>query len=255
MSEQQTPVEWLMETLRITTFAEDDVETNGADWWNAVVGADPEATVSHPGQGRHQIVGNAAGGQLLLLIQGQRVDWLLRPVPTVEDASVESLPTLGSAQHVAAEFRPLIDKWLALDDAPHWVRLTYGPILLSPVDNRADGYRLLDTLLPGLQIDAEGSSDLLYHINRKRPFETGGKRIEINRMSKWSVASWEATRLTISTTGIGQAPLGEGYACRLELDINTVPCEGTDYTSEQASAIMHELQEMAFEIVREGDIP
>jgi hypothetical protein len=50
-------------------------------------------------------------------------------------------------------------------------------------------------------------------------------------------------------------PASEVYACRLELDINTVPEFPGDFSDPVVESVINELIDLGLEIAIEGDLP
>jgi len=132
-------------------------------------------------------------------------------------------------------------------------------VLLHEVSTRADGYNLIGKYLHQVKIDAEGSSDFLYMINRPRPSRVLPES-KINRLSKWSVANLQSINMqfqlaTDTPVSIHASPPLEQYdACRLELDISTPGERGDPIPSNMLEKVLGELIELSLEIASDGDI-
>ena len=245
---------WQVETLRLTAFPSPAAQVAEPTWWTDLVGEPPDTRISRPRMGGHQEEGPFRGGKLLLRVQPNRIDWSFT---TAEDQEreVESFPTIGSFPESLEKFLPLMLRWFELEPCPPAQRLAFGAILLQPVEDRPAGYRQISPYLPSIRLDPEGSSDFSYQINRPRDSISGITGLRINRLSKWSVATWRAVGLSMEPTRIGYFQSQEHYACRLELDINTVPDFQGELHREQLPRIFEELADLGKEIATEGDIP
>jgi hypothetical protein len=124
---------------------------------------------------------------------------------------------------------------------------------MQPIADPVAGNRLLSQYLHDVKIDIEGSTDLFYQINRRRCSTSDVPDLFVNRLSKWS----------LSTTGLlslGGAPeeitiQARQFACRLELDINTVAEFPEELPHSRLSDLFDEFVRLSNEIAQEGDIP
>jgi len=131
-------------------------------------------------------------------------------------------------------------------------RLAFGVVMSFPVKDREQGYKALAKLLP-LPIDAEGSSDLFYQINRPRRVAVGSEEYSINRLSKWMVA--QLSGLLLQGAGAESFALLPTFVVKVELDINTTPASDRRFDSGKAAQMLECLEELAKEISTRGDIP
>ena len=252
--------DWEVESLRATAFLSPEGEIKPDNWWRDVVGSEPETQVfqSKLGQKHHQ--GTFGGGQLTLRILPSRIDWILGKLQgiavggaTTPEPDAGGIPTIGHFDEICPRFSELITRWFHL--GPSLTRLAFGVIVLLPISDRVEGYRRLAAYLPALKIDAEGSSDLLYRINRKRNSESGIENLRLNRLSTWSVASVEYKQIEI-TSGRATVASGEpAYTCRVEMDINTAPDFPGNFLPEKCPAVFEELIRIGSEILEKGDVP
>jgi hypothetical protein len=180
-----------------------------------------------------------------MIIQPLRVDWVYN--------KPEEAQAIGSFSPSLNLFHRLMNSWFEV--APNALRLAFGGVLLIPVDTKADGYRLLSTLLPSVIIDAEGSSDFSYQINRARISKAGIEGLRINRLSRWSTALWSGSTVLIQGDRVTTTPSERRYASRLEIDINTAADFQGEFRAEQVGTVFSELVELGREIAQEGDIP
>ena len=97
--------------------------------------------------------------------------------------------------------------------------------------------------------------DFLYQVNRRRASKTVSG-VDVNRLSKWSVASISQMTLQIQpdpTTLLSK--VGEPIsAVRLELDINNVPTPDWSFSGESAMQLFDELVELGPEISESGEV-
>lgn len=245
-------VDWLAESLRSTNFPSPGADYNADEWWHHILGQDPESRTVRPAAGERKEEGTFGGGRLALEINaGSIIQWTLSPTPP-KDVPTEFL-TVGRFIDTCDAFSDLMRRWYEL--APRLNRIAFGAVGLVPVANRIEGYRLVAEYLHQVRIDPEGSSDLLYQINRRRPSRTGVERLEINRLAKWSVAELRIVVQAASAPGVEARLLPSMTACRAELDINTVQEFSGKFTPPASGQIFDELVGMAREILETGDRP
>jgi hypothetical protein len=248
--------DWETQLLRASAFLPPRTNLSPDKWWEENVGSAPDTSAVRAKVGERVQQGMALGGQLTLQIRGSRIDWLLTagaPPDAKGPVAPSALKPLGRFNDLYPQFSEIIERWLRT--SPPLIRIAYGVSISLPVKDRVDGYRQLVPYLPQLKIDPEGSSDLIYRINRKRPSRSGIEKLEINRLSSWSVAILEFKHFEL--TGDAQANLVSGepsFTCHLELDINTSPTFSGNFTVEQSVNVFEELKELALEIIEKGDV-
>ncbi len=244
--------DWEVETLRLTAFVNEEIRPENITWWNSLFGEEADSTESRPKQGIRSDEGIFEGGNLKFTSQPSRIDWLYSWKPE-EDS--EGLPIIGQFDDYYQKFSLKMIEWLAM--SPPIVRLAFGTVLLKPVENREEGYKELSNFLPDIKIDAEGSRDFLYQINRPRISKiVAENNIKVNRLSKWSVIRLHRLHITISgdkSRNIAIPDSGDS-ACRLELDISTDENISDNLPYEKLADAFSELVDLGIEIVVNGDI-
>lgn len=240
---------WQVESLRTTCFPNATAQFGVTDWWQEVVNEQPENRVLRLKEGFQQDEGHINGIKLVLGIQPVRIDWVAVPGETQHKF------WMGPFQETLDWFIGLMSRWLR--SSPPLKRLAFGAVLMLPVEDRRSGYELIEKYLPHIQFDSERSSDFLYQINRPRDSRTGIPNLKINRLSKWSVVLRGTGQIELSPHEARASffPTSEAYACRLELDINTVGDYQGDLPQDQLPIIFQELVEFGKEITIEGDVP
>jgi hypothetical protein len=241
---------WGAEILRATWFHQPGqaVQVEGA--WKAVTGEDPDHSVAKPKSGERLEVGTFESGQLILHAQAQagRVDWVLSADATSDDIT-------PSFPDTVSKFLAILNKFLGLDRLPASVnRAAFGAIVLLPVADGEQGYRVISDYLP-FDLDATQCSEFSYQINRRRESRTL-RKTEVNRLSKWSVGKFTKHNFVMTAEGLAgvSAPAATSFSCRLELDINTVPSPDTCVARDKLAPLTVELVGLASEIIREGDV-
>ncbi|MHB0980544.1 MAG: hypothetical protein ACYC5Q_10845 [Thermoleophilia bacterium] len=246
-------LEWWAESLRVTTFVQPIAGHPQEAWWAGVAGVQPEAITKQPRLGILQMEGVFEHCRLVLRTELGRVDWLLFPLDPA-DETLESVPFIGGFMETSDLFRRLLTPWFTDAGCPPASRVAFAGTLVSPVMSLADGYaRLACYLGDSVKLDAEGSQDFLYQVNRRRAIDLDGRTCWVNRLSKWSVATLTTMRPDLSGSSI-VSPLAR-YFARLEFDTNTEPGAIEDANGVQQARILAKLVEMASEVAREGDVP
>jgi hypothetical protein len=245
--------DWEVETLRASNFLASNANVNAEKWWQSVVGAEPETEVVKSKVGEKVQQGPFGDtAQLTLRLQPTRIDWLLSP--TVQEQRTAGISSVGRFDEICPRFVELVDRWFSL--SPPLSRIAFGAIVMFPVVDLVQGYRQLQEYLPVLKIDPEGSSDLLYRINRKRDSQSGIKDLKINRLISWVVASIEYRALEVfpGHTAVA-APSAQTFACRVEMDVNTGAEFSGQFSPVQSPVVFKELVQLGYEIVEKGDVP
>lgn len=246
---------WQVEQLRFTAFPVEPVPTRGLDWWQSLLGLPATSRMERPSEGvlveQGPFSPEASLNASLTLEVGPtptHITWRLSLAG--ERADPSQSPIIGSFGAVLPPFASLMRTWLQA--APTIQRIAFGAVLLAPVENTKAGYELLSTFL-SFQLDPS-SSDFLYQINRPRPARTLGD-LEINRLSKWSVARVQSLRLTFGPASPTVEAVEVLTACRLEFDINTSHKWDKALPSEALPPLFDELVELGQEIATNGDRP
>jgi len=244
---------WSALLFRLTAFlsprATVDMTTS---WWAEIIGELPESQQSNPKLFQKTEAGSYNGASLSFEIQPGRVDWRIsalaanQPIPNSPD-------DFRPISILLPSFLEITNRWFAI--APPLIRLAFGAQLGIPVSEKASGYRTLARYLPALTIDAEGSSDLLYQINRPRTSSIISD-LRINRLSKWAVTIFTTANMRL----LGDNPTlasesQQLIACLLELDINTAASHTEEIPPGQLAPQFLELTRLGQEIAATGDLP
>lgn len=237
--------EWLIESLRATVFPAPGSKPNPEGWWRDLVGSEPDTRTVKPATGEWVEEGPFGPARLVLTINPIGVmQWQLgAPPPTEISADIVSA---GKLSELLPPFAKLVDLWFP--KAPIMSRIAFGVQALLPVAGHREGYEKLSTLLRAVKVDP-ATSEFLYRINRPRVSKTGIPDLQINRLSTWHVL-----KMALMVVGATPQVINEKYACRAQLDINTVPTFPGTFAAQQAAAIFGELLDLSFEILERGDV-
>lgn len=250
-SEIENIPSWLVEQYRVTAFFETQKD-HLADSWSKLFGATPEKITQHPRGGFIRYEGMADNTKVIGTQGSNRLDWFFLNLHSSE-IDISSLPSFATT---ANEIREKAKLTIPSPKESSFFRLAIGEVLLIPVQDRVSGYRELQKFLSCLRLDPEGSSDLIYQINRPKILSLNGSDIRINRISKWSVMKRQEVQMQF-TPGMNIPPQllpdSDCMAIRLEIDINTHPEDGEKVKSLDPLEIMNELERAGNEIAIYGD--
>ena len=245
---------WRAEILRATAFynANESV-SDAAQVWEVVVGRAPDRVSSRPREGVQAAEGGVQDNVLVVDSQIGRIDLNLRPTPPAPNVRIGGFLTLGSFADVLPQFMETANRWLR--KSPSSIRLAFGSVLLKETENVSTGNEEISQFLPGIQIDATGSSDFFYQINRRRrSLSTSG--VLVNRLSKWSVMQGGSVDLRAGgDLGLQVSSGREFFGCRLELDVNTIGPRNHPIPKAKAVDLFQELTTLGKEIADKGDVP
>ena len=241
---------WRAEALRLSVVPVNSQDVIGTPHWKNFMGSPPES-VTRPSQMPHRVIeeGPWENSRLQVEEQPDRIDWRTfsgTPVP-------EGPMVIGGFVEATESFFNLMAPWLA-DLCPPVNRIAFGANLLMPEAPLADISRQLDTMLPSVTVDADGTRDFTYRINRRRQ-SNADPSLQFNRLATWSAMQSVGLEIAVGPSGASVRSTREVYFCRLELDINTVPLEQRDISLDNVPAVFGELLDVAREIADQGDIP
>ena len=249
-------VVWQAESLRATAFYNaGNAPTDVARLWQLSVHRQPDEVSSRPNDGIQLARGPFGGSerQLQCVIRQDRVDWLLRPAPPAQNRAPEGLLTIDTLEGLLPSFHELATRWL--EESSEITRLAFGAVLLFGVSSHYEANATLSRLLPSVSLDPEGVSDFLYRVNRRRRLTSHDGGLA-NRLSTWSTIQDVSVGVAVSGDSPPQLTYQAGhFACRLELDINTVATPTTALSASEATAVFDELVSLGVEIAEQGDKP
>ncbi|NOT24084.1 MAG: hypothetical protein HOP22_15365 [Nitrospiraceae bacterium] len=246
------PIIWSPQQLRLTVFPDKLFDLPEPGWWVKLLGEPPEERKVKSKELSQVEQGGFRKGKLMLNITAARIDWTYT-APISDEMEIDmsmGMPTLGSFESALDDFRSIVGRWLT-EMCPAIARMAFGAILLYPAENHEKGYELLGKYLPEMRVDPQGSSDLLYQINRPRVSKTGISELRINRLSKWGVLK---AQVHLFSAGKGVIKDLGAFATRLELDINTNQDFGGELPQEKLNLLFEELIDLGREIGVKGDI-
>ena len=249
--------EWQLQSARVTTFFLGGENPDPSGFWDRVVGTDPDEEHKRASSGQFQQIGIFEEWQLQLSTQPGRLDWSIG-IPVQSKDSQEILNASRSGRPLDSAFTVVSDlggKWVEI--CPATSRLALGAVLVQPVENRRSGYARLSKYLPGVEIDAEHSSDFNYQINRPRQSNILPD-LTLNRLTKWGVILAGILRVAVTPGDRNLSTTGTEHglsAMRLELDISTAGNRTEQLPHSDLPSLLHELIDLGKEIAASGDVP
>ena len=248
-----TPVSadtWRVEMMRLTAFPTPGPPVDAAcvqDWWSKLFGTPPEKVTQDLKIGVTQLQGRVDDA-FMVAIQNP-VSFNLRRL--ANDPEQPPAEPNDISLYVAAvpAFQDLALRWLGLENCPSLRRMAFGATLVQPVDSHAKGCEILNRHLPDVSVHPD-SLDFLYQINRRRASSTIDDLL-LNRLSQWSIQYLR--EIAVSTDGT-LANKSEVLACRMELDMNSVP-SNEPLPKDRLPKLFKEMVDLAGEIANKGYTP
>jgi hypothetical protein len=220
--------------------------------WQNVFDSKPDSQTSQPKIGLTEAASEFADGQLVLRTLPGRVDLVYQPSPS--DPLANPFQALGNVSVAMGNFKGqaniLMRKLRSIPDI-QVLRLAFGAELDMSVPDKQSAYNELNQLLHSVEVDPT-SSDFQYVINRKRKSQIVAD-VEINRLSVWSAVAYHQFVFDNQNMVAPNMVAPNGFACRLVLDINTVPTDKR-FPLEDLEAGYEELLNLGTEIAQYGDI-
>ena len=244
--------DWDVESLRVTIFHPLSVRVaDRTGLWEEVVGDPPNSIDSRPRDQLTRVTGNTQKGNLLLLIRDTRIDWQIQPLAPPFQQTSRASTSIDPADMLSVITHAV---QLSLQTVSVVGRFAFAPVLFREVPDVPTGLQQLSHYLPHLTLDAEGSADFIYQINRKRR-SAAIRRRDINRLARWSVEEIGSLALRVVA---GQPNIygdsGTHFARKLVLDINTTP-QTSAIANDKISGLFDEMVNMSSELATRGDVP
>jgi hypothetical protein len=240
---------WHARGLRLIAFTVEPLTDLRKDWWKDLTHSEPEESSR-----RKELVEQAGpweeNRRLTVAVDPFRIQWAYDPSTTAQQI-IQEVPTLPDLTEEKEKFLSLMRKWLG--QSPPIKRLGFATHLLYGADSHEHAYRLLDRMLPHVEVDPE-ASDFLYRINRKAKSRADPDGLEINRLATWSAIRLVTRLATIVETVPEQRQVNEEFFLSLELDVNTPPLRTQPFKPELLGDIFAELANCALGVACAGDV-
>lgn len=241
--------DWQAESLRHTSFLLQPVEPTEKNFWELLVGKQPDQRISRANERLTIEEGPFSTGRLHVELRSDRIDWRFT---FDQNSSPANLPTIGSYEEVRGDFQDLLKGWPSV--CPPTNRIAYGAILILPVADLSTANNLIQGMMPMNRFNIANATDFLFRINRRRNIQSRAGELSINRISTWSVANVSRILVDLSSSDRAKISTSDDVCvCRLELDINTVPTPNVELDNDSLEDVFNTLVAFADEIAAQGD--
>lgn len=242
--------DWQLESLRFTLFRSVPIDSV-VPLWETLTGEKPERIDSQPRASMIRETGDLGFGFLIHLSTPATISWNLAPSQE-QQKSTKSSAVLGNSKEAKERFFSLLDNWLVSDTTPESNRIALGSASLIVTDSDEHSNRILDSLLPHVDIDVTHSTDFSYQINRSILSEVC-TNLSINRLSNWKASHTKSVGLIVGTSPeVIEEPV-DLYEARLTLDINTSQHNKDVLPKDVLPKLLQELDKLGTIILSEGD--
>lgn len=235
--------DWHVETLRLTLFAGIAAQAAGKNWWAAVAGSEPEATLNRSNTAEYSESGEFLGGQFELKVVFNRIDMSLN----FPFSDMPGAPKPSDISTLLPAWLAGINRWLGLVDLPV-VRVAAGAVLFKKVDSYSQGNLVLREYLPFMDMpNPDVVQDILVQINLPGVFKSfPGMRH--NRICKIGVL--DRQMITIGPAGFPTAVIDT--VVRNELDMSSAVDNQTPIPVEVLGPMVSEMSDAYLNILSEG---
>src|SRR5579883_498244 len=165
--------------LRATVFLAANYDAAGTIWRD-LTGTEPDIEEARPREGFRRHAGAFNDGILEVQMTPQRLDITLTP----KADGAEQRTEIGDYKDAKRAFDGVVVPWLDRSRPPTF-RIAHYVIALLPAADRIEAYRLLDDLIPSVDVQPEETSDFFYAINRPAKSRVV-PNLKINRITRWS---------------------------------------------------------------------
>ena len=250
MTESVSADAWRVEMMRLTAFPVSGPPIDAAfvrDWWPKLFSTPPEKVTQDLKIGVTQLQGRV-NDAFMVAVQNP-VSFELRRLADDPEQSPPEQDDISPYAAAVPAFQDLALRWIGLENCPPLRRMAFGAILLQPVDSYENGCAILNEHLSNVKVHPD-SLDFLYQINRRRA-SSAIDGLLLNRLSQWTIQHLQ--QIAISPDGT-PANKSEAFACRMELDMNSVPSNEL-LPKDRLPNLFKELVDMAGEIANKGYAP
>jgi hypothetical protein len=222
--------------------------TDQRHWWRDLTGAEPDSSLQR--RTDREESGQFDERLLVVSIDPLRIQWAATLPLDPERIATEGGLLLQPFVQSQVWFQQLMNRWL--ENCPPVNRIAFIANAVQPVANHEEGYTRLNRYLRHVEVFPD-SSDFFYRINRRNASTTGIDRLEINRVSTWSVAN-VSTQMTARLPGAEQTMrLNERFYLAAELDVNTIHEFPGPLPHERVPELFGELVTLAVDNLTRGD--
>jgi len=215
--------------------------------WRSIANSEPEQVIRNGTMKQLIAEGPHANGRLSVVSALGRIDTILSPLPSPVGGQ---WPSIGNWPMRASVLR-LME---FVKDIPPITRIAFGATVISPVEDKIAGYRLIEQGAFDIQPKIPDEvSDFLLQFNCPVRSRRGPDGMTINRLARWGVAQVKLIWMQIgSSPPISREPTTrEVMAARLELDFNTAAEWTNEIPRNQVTELAAELVELSEQYVEE----
>lgn len=220
-------------------------------WFEFITGAPPEKEVTRRDQQLRQATGPFEDGLLELTAQADRVHFKYLPHESPEVV----VATLGAPSAVAGTLTGHVVRLLGQPTPVSVRRVAVGIVAVVRVHAPQEAYQHLAHLLPSVQLDVGNTADFLYQINRPRQLRFDGLTIKVNRLARWSAATF--VRLSITTRPalpVKTAQHSEQETVvQSEIDVSSDGDREEPLPTSVCAQLIDDFRELALRTLAEGD--
>jgi hypothetical protein len=244
----------------LAAFPDTPAVDHDQSWYRDLTDNAPQESVKR-GHERYEKGPSAGmeGVELTVAVDLLRISLTVAPRVTPnflsEQDPAERMPTLGPFPPARDGFVKLMTRWLT-GQHPPLRRLAFAGKLIQITPSKESAYQDLGKYLPDIKL-SPNSSDFIYRINRPRASTSGIRKLQMNRLSTWSVSKFMLQAHGVLGTGevMPQQVAAELFAVSLEFDINT----GWEFKEllpvRKQVLLLRECAQLATELAECGDIP
>jgi hypothetical protein len=250
---------WRPMQLQMIAFPDAPAVDLGQSWYTDVAGQPPQEAVK---RGHERFDKGPAPGMksadLTVAVDLLKITLTVTPRITPEVLNqldpVERIPTLGPFPQARDWFVELMAGWLK-GKHPPLKRLAFSGKLIQFTDSQESAYKKVSNYLPTVRL-GPSASDLIYRINRRRPSTSGIRKLQMNRLSTWTVMRMALQAQGVLATGEMWAPTiaAELFAFAMDFDVNTALEFLGMLPPKKLVTILRECAKLATEIAERGDV-
>lgn len=214
---------WAVTSLQAVWWGTQPITEDGAVLFQRLFEVPPSSMQSAPGTSKATLSATQGSKNLVLQINGNRLDAFQAPLPAGPD-----LPTFPDVTNTVTEF----SGWASTRRGPSELasRLAVVVQLHCLVDDAQNASRTF-TENTDIDLPFNDGSDVIFQINRRKDLD-GLEGSSINRLLKWSIE-----HIQTFSFGQGLPQMKTLHAVALGVDVNVFPRDDRTYGRDQQSQL------------------